>query len=169
MALAYPVTLTPDDNGTVLVQFPDFPEAQTFGDDRVEALTHAAEALETVIDVYIRDRRHIPAPKEAAGAMPGVVLPPMVAIKVEIYRAMQAQRVTKTVLARHLAWHLPQVDRLLDVRHQSRVDQLTAAASALGKRVSLTLQDVAGAAAIGRVWRTGRTGAAKAKRKGGKR
>ena len=35
---AYPVTLTKDSNGTILVDFPDFPEAHTFGDTKDEAL-----------------------------------------------------------------------------------------------------------------------------------
>ena len=30
--LAYPVVLEPDDNGTLLVTFPDVPEAVTFGE-----------------------------------------------------------------------------------------------------------------------------------------
>jgi len=43
----YPVTLTPDDNGTVLVTFADVPEAITFGADEDEALLNAIDALET--------------------------------------------------------------------------------------------------------------------------
>jgi antitoxin HicB len=42
----YPVILTPDD-GTVLVTFPDVPEAITFGANAEEALSHAVDALET--------------------------------------------------------------------------------------------------------------------------
>jgi hypothetical protein len=40
----YPVILTPDD-GTVLVTFPDVPEAITFGADTDEALMYAVDAL----------------------------------------------------------------------------------------------------------------------------
>ena len=58
----YPVTLTKDSNGTILVRFPDVPDAVTFGDTKEEALTHAVDALLTVFDAYMKDKRDIPAP-----------------------------------------------------------------------------------------------------------
>ena len=58
----YPIILTRDDNGTVLVDFVDFPEAHTFGASEAEALARARDALATVIDAYIKDKREIPLP-----------------------------------------------------------------------------------------------------------
>lgn len=133
----YPVNLEPDDNGTVLVTFPDFPEAHTFGDDEAEALARAVDALETVIDAYIRDRRDVPSPSAVTGA--GVTLPSLVAAKVQLYGAMRQQHVGKAELAKRLGAHLPQVDRLLDVRHGSKLDQLEAAAHALGAYLDVVL------------------------------
>ncbi|PYR89310.1 MAG: HicB family protein [Acidobacteria bacterium] len=126
----YPVTLTSDDNGTVLVTFPDFPEAHTFGDHNTEALARAVDALETIIDAYIRDRRDIPEP--SAIAADSVRLPSLIATKVQLYKRMRHQHVTKSELARRLHVHMPQIDRLLDVKHGSRLEQLEAAAHALG-------------------------------------
>ena len=136
--MLYPVVLTPDDNDTVFVTFPDFPEAHTFGDDKVEALTRAVDALETIIDAYIRDRRLVPMPSAIKGEW--VVLPALVDAKVQIYNSMLQQRVGKAELARRLKVHLPQVDRLLDLRHGSKVDQLEAAADALGGRLVITFE-----------------------------
>jgi len=133
----YPVTLTQDDNDTILVAFPDFPEATTFGDDKEEALARAIDALETIIDAYIKDKREIPAPSAVTGV--SVALPSLVHTKVQIYAAMRAQRVGKAELAKRLNVFLPQVDRLLDVRHGSKMDQLEAAAQALGASLSVTL------------------------------
>jgi antitoxin HicB len=133
----YPVTLTQDDNDTLLVEFPDFPEAHTFGEDEEEALARAVDALETIIDAYIRDKRDIPAPSAVTGA--SVTLPSLVDTKVQIYAAMRAQRVGKAELAKRLNVFLPQVDRLLDVRHGSKIDQLEAAAQALGSSLNVTL------------------------------
>ena len=126
----YPVTLAPDDNGTLLVTFPDFPGAHTSGDDEPEALARALDTLETIIDAYIRDRQDIPAPSPATG--PSVGLPALVAAKVQIYTAMRQQKIGKTALSRRLGVHLPQIDRLLDIKHGSKLDQLEAAARALG-------------------------------------
>jgi len=41
----YPVKLKRDDNDTILVSFPDFPEAHTYGDDEGDALERAKDAL----------------------------------------------------------------------------------------------------------------------------
>ena len=144
----YPVVLTPDDNDTLLVTFPDFPEAQTFGDDEAEALARAGDALETIIDAYIRDRRDIPAPSRVTAA--SVRLPTLIATKVQLYSAMRQQRVNKTELARRLKVHLPQIDRLLDVRHGSKLDQLEAAADALGATLDISLVMRSASATAGR-------------------
>ena len=50
---------------------------------------------------------------------------------------MRDQGVRKSELARRLGWHMPQLDRLLDINHASRLDQAKAALSSLGKRVEL--------------------------------
>jgi predicted RNase H-like HicB family nuclease len=63
--LRYPVILEPDTNGTVLVSFPDFPEAHTFGDDESEALARAADLLEDVLADYAGTGRKIPPPPDA--------------------------------------------------------------------------------------------------------
>ncbi len=41
---------------------------------------------------------------------------------------MREQGIGKAELARRLSWHPPQVDRVLDVRHKSRLDQMESAA-----------------------------------------
>jgi hypothetical protein len=54
---------------------------------------------------------------------------------------MRAGNVGKAVLARRLDWHLPQVDRVLRVKHGSQLDQMEAAFAALGKKLVLTVVD----------------------------
>ena len=43
--IAYPITLTPDDNGTLLITSLDFPELASFGDTVEDALFRAQGAL----------------------------------------------------------------------------------------------------------------------------
>lgn len=136
----YPVVLEPDDNGTVMVMFPDFPEAQTFGDDREEALAHASDALATIVDGYIRAKRPLPAPSVIKAD--AAELSALMSAKVELYNAMQAMGVTKSDLGRRLRWHLPQVDRLLNLTHSSQVDQLEAAVRALGGRLTVKVDGI---------------------------
>ena len=59
--LSYPVKLTPDDNGTILVTAPDLPEVSTFGADKADALVRAADAIATALKGRIRAREAIPA------------------------------------------------------------------------------------------------------------
>jgi antitoxin HicB len=56
---------------------------------------------------------------------------------------MRAGRVGKAALARRLNCHLPQVDRLLDLRHGLRLVQLEGAFRVLGKELSLQILDAA--------------------------
>jgi antitoxin HicB len=39
--------------------------------------------------------------------------------------------------------HLPQIDRLLDLGHASRLDQIELAFLAIGKRLKISLEDAA--------------------------
>lgn len=130
----YPVELTPDDNDTVMVTFPDVPEAVTFGDDEADALARAPDALETALAGYIEDRRDIPAPSPARGR-PVVDLTLLAALKLEAYTAMRARQWRKADLARALAVNPRQIDRLLDLHHATPVAQLEAAFSVCGRRV----------------------------------
>lgn len=140
--LRYRVKLSKDTNGTILVDIPAVPEAHTFGESRDEALLRAVDALETALMGYIEDKRDIPA---AAAASRGdfIVLPALTEAKLALYQAMRASRVGKAELGRRLNWHLPQVDRLLDLRHASRLDQLESAFRALGKCLSVEIHEAA--------------------------
>ena len=135
--LRYPVRLTTEGEH-VLVDFPDFPEAHTFGDTREEALTRASDALLTVIDAYMKDRQRLPQPSRGRVV---VDVPPLAVPKIELYNAMHQQRITKAELGRRLGWHMPQVDRVLDVHHASRIDRLQQALQAVDRRLEITVVD----------------------------
>lgn len=139
MPVIYPAQLEPDDNGTLLVTFPDLPEGATFGVDEDEALLHAVDALLTAAAARIDDREDIPAPSPVTGDLRPVELPALASAKILLYQAMRANRVGKAELARRLGWHLPQVDRLLNLDHASRLDQIEMAARALGKHLEVSL------------------------------
>ena len=132
--LAYPIVLQEDD-ATVLATSPDFSELATFGDDREEAVARAVDALEEAIAARIHDRKDIPAPSEGDVY---AALPTLTSVKVLLYQGMREQGIGKAELARRLGWHMPQVDRVLDVDHHSRLDQMDAALGAIGRRLKVT-------------------------------
>ncbi len=141
--LRYPVILKPDTNETTLVSFPDFPEAHTFGDDEAEALARAADLLQDVLADYIENRREIPVPSKLRQRGRSVTLSLLTEAKVRLYREMRSAGVRKAELARRLGCHMRQVDRLLDIHHASRLDQIEAAFAALKKTLVLDVRDAA--------------------------
>src|ERR1039457_4155818 len=141
--LCYSVKLSKDTNDTILVDVPAIPEAHTFGEDRDEALARAVDAIETALMGYIEDRQGIPGSDVKNGRGPVVCLPALTEAKLALYSTMRANKVGKAELARRLNWHLPQVDRLLDLLHASRLDQLEAAFRVLGKRLAVEIREAA--------------------------
>jgi antitoxin HicB len=140
----YPVRLKADTNGTLLVTFPDVPEAITFGENQADAMIRAAEALEAALSLYMDARREIPRPKGAATRKtPVVTLPALTEAKLALYDLMRSSGVRKAELARRLSCGKSQVDRLLDLNHASRLDQLEAAFQALNKRMYVVIGDAA--------------------------
>ena len=141
--LSYPVKLTPDDNGTILLTAPDLPEVSTFGADKADALVRAADAIATALKGRIRAREAIPAASAPRRGQRRVRLPAIVATKLELYRAMIETRTRKADLARKLGVHAPQIDRLLDLDHKSQLDQMEAAAKAIGRELHIELRPAA--------------------------
>ncbi len=131
--LRYPARIEEDGDG-FLVTFPDFPDAVTAGDTKEEALHNAAGSLMEVIAARIAHKDDLPTPSAAKGN-PLIMLPPQSAAKALLYRAMRDEGVTKAELARRLHWKFPQVDRLFKFGHNSKLEQMTAAFGALGKKI----------------------------------
>ncbi len=141
--LRYPIKLKRDSNGTFLVTAPDFEEVTTFGESEEDALVRAADAIATAMKARIGDRQEIPLPSKPARGQPVVTLPAIVWAKLEVYRSMLEAGVRKADLARRLKVHMPQVDRLLDLDHDSKLDQIEKAATALGRELHLELRPAA--------------------------
>ena len=134
--LRYPIELE-EDGGTIMVTSPDFAELTTFGLDRTEALARAVDALDEAIAARVHLGRDIPSPSPGENR---VTLPTLTAVKVILYQGMKDQGIGKAELARRLGWHLPQVDRVLDVNHRSRLDRMDAALGAIGRRLEVSAE-----------------------------
>jgi antitoxin HicB len=140
---AYPAILTPDPNGGFTVTFRDVPEAITEGDTREEALLRAEDALESALAMYIAAKEPLPVPSNAEAGEEIVPLSALGMAKTALYDAMREQDVGRAELARRLRWHLPQVSRVLDPRHASRMEHVEAALAALGLRLIVEVARVA--------------------------
>ncbi len=96
-------------------------------------LDNAEDCLVVAITSLIHAGEEVPPPTSASDHV--VTLPEDVALKLELYRAFRASKLTRAELARRLGWHGPQVRRLFDARHRTRTADLFRAFRALGKRV----------------------------------
>jgi antitoxin HicB len=139
--ISYRVHLTPDDNDTLLVTSPDFPELTSFGSTRAEALDHALGALEEAIAARMSDREEIPSPSGGKAQDPRVALPIQASLKVLLYQAMWNQRVRKADLARRMSIHKQEVDRILDLNHATNLAKIEHAFEVLGKRLDVGVKD----------------------------
>lgn len=136
---AYPLTLTPDSNGTLLVTCADLPEVTTYGADESEAVLRGIDAIEEAIAARISAREDIPHPSKARKKRLAM-LPPQTVATVLLYLTMREQGVRKADLARKLSLHGPQIDRLLDLRHSSAIKSYQAAFAALDKRMVIGVE-----------------------------
>jgi antitoxin HicB len=66
-----------------------------------------------------------------------VRLPALQGAKAELHRLFLGSGLRKTELARRLGIPKANVDRLFDLRHHSRFDQIEAAFRALGKEIQI--------------------------------
>ncbi len=137
--MAWPTELEPQEDGSILVSFPDIPEALTEGATKANALTQARDCLIAAIGGYVGERRPIPNPSPAHGRAL-VALPALIAAKVALYDAMRAQGVGNTALAARLGLSEGAVRRLINLDHRSHIGQIEAALHALGQRLTVATQ-----------------------------
>ena len=136
----YPATFTPDTNGTLLAQFRDVPEAAGVGETYEEAYQSALDGLETALFcLYIQQRRPIPQPSDIQAGEQAVYLPITTQAKLALYSEMHTQGISKAELARRLNVNQKQIDRLWDLKHNTKMDFIEQAAAQLGKRFEIAI------------------------------
>ena len=135
--MEYVVTLEPDTNGSYLVLCPDIPEFVSVGDTVEDALKEALDGLETAFMIYMDERRAIPMPKAANAGDYTARIPVKVAAKVLLFNEMIAQKVTKAEMARRLDGFQASADRILSIKHSTKLETLEAAFAVLGKHLDL--------------------------------
>lgn len=139
--MEYPAKFTRDKDGGYIVTFPDVPEAITEGNTVDEAMVMAAEALELALTFYTDEWKDLPAASRPKRGMRMVAVPALSGAKFRLYSTLREMGIKKVELARRLDYAPSQVDRLLDIRHASKLGQIEAAFSALGKSISIEVHD----------------------------
>lgn len=138
--MKYPATFAPAEEGGFVVTFRDIPEAITQGDDEAEALTEAQDALVTAMDFYFEDNRPVPAPSKARAGERLVGLPLSVSAKVLLLNAMIERQVRPSELARLMGIKPQEVNRIIDLGHNTKIDTVAEAMTALGRDLDLVVR-----------------------------
>lgn len=99
----------------------------------------AQDALEAAIEFYLEDGRPVPMPSIAPPGQDTVELPVSLSAKILLLNEMLAQNVRPVELARRLGTTPQAVQRILKVRHSTKIDTIAEAFSAMGKRLDLSV------------------------------
>src|SRR5712692_7529442 len=127
MIYTYPARLEADEEGRLVVHFPDLPEALTDGVDKAEALAEAADCITEALASRIVDHQEIPTPSRAGSDMYLVSPEPTIALKAALYTGMRKAGIKLADLGRRLGIEDREAARLLDPRARTRLTSLEAA------------------------------------------
>ena len=139
----YAVKLTPAKEGGFVVTCRDLPEVITQGDDMHDALEQASDAMAEAFAMRIEDELDFPAPSVPKRGEHKVSPPAEMVAKAALYVTMREAGLSKAELARKLAVNEKEVRRMLDPHHNTRLPSLDKAIRALGKKLTVHLEEAA--------------------------
>lgn len=126
----YPLVIERDGE-YFLGSLPDWPECNPVGSTEEALIADALNSIEEMAIARIEDREPIPPPRAGVSG-PAVRLPLLTLLKFGLYMSMRAKGWRKADLARAMKVDQKSIDRLLNLNHASRLDQLETAFMALG-------------------------------------
>jgi antitoxin HicB len=130
--------------GGYVVTFPDFGYGVTQGETDAEAMDMAQDLLILTIGDYIKESKPLPVPRRHRGAkFRPVALPALQAAKVDLYVSFLGSGLKKAEFARRIGIPKTHIERLLSLRRHTRLGQIEAAFSALGKRLHVEARNAA--------------------------
>lgn len=142
MRFSYPLELERDEDGRVVVSFPDVPGALTDGPDEAEALALAGDCLVAALGGYVKLGKLIPQASSVPGAI-RIDLPPLIAAKLAVYEAMRAKGIDQTTIAGMLGVSTQTVRKLLDLDSRSHIGEVEKALAVLGKKLVVDVLEAA--------------------------
>ncbi len=142
MRYVYPVALEQDEDGLYVASARDVPEALTEGASESQAVEEMGAALAAALAGYSLEGRPLPLPSAAKPGEHMVPVEPLVAAKLALRSAMQAQLVSNNVaLAQRLGVSEGVIRRLVNPDHASRLDGVAAALAVVGRGLIIEDQE----------------------------
>ncbi|KHE05318.1 type II toxin-antitoxin system HicB family antitoxin [Citrobacter braakii] len=140
----YPATVSFDeDTGQYEIVYRDFNNLHSVALTEDDIELEARDGITSMIGDLIDSRVPIPEPSAAQDGDIVVHLPVLICMKAALHNAMINTGTRKADLARKLNQKGPQIDRLLDVSHASKVETLEQALYLLGYEVEVSVNKLA--------------------------
>lgn len=133
----YSVKLERGRPGGYLVTCRDLPEMISNGNTQEHALLKVADSIIKTIANYIEGRRPVPVASVPEKNERPVILPVLITAKTALWNTMIETGTRRIDLARLLGVHLPQVGRLINVQHSSKIESIETALSHLGRKLNV--------------------------------
>lgn len=137
MRFVYPANLSRTAPDEVVVSFRDLPECLTSGDDILDALSAATDALAEAMAGRIDDGDPIPTPSPSRPGERGVAVPPGMAAKAALAAAFRESGLTRVAFAASLGVDEKAIRRMLDPHHGTSPDRIDRALRSLGRRITV--------------------------------
>lgn len=136
----YPITVEFDEEtGEYEISYRDFNDLHSSALTEDDIELEAKDGLISFIAELIESRIPVPGASFGEEADLRIHLPVLTCLKIALHNAMINTGTRKADLARKLNQKGPQIDRLLDVTHASKVETLEQALYLLGYEVSVSI------------------------------
>lgn len=99
----------------------------------------AVDALVTVLEMYFEKNRVFPEPSKPKKNEVMVALPLIVVAKMLLLNVMVSSNIRACDLARKMHIKPQEVNRIIDLQHNTKIDTIDSAMKALGKNLQLTV------------------------------
>ena len=137
MKILYPAIVKKDKSARFLVKFPDLKEAITEGETLEEALSNAVEVLTLTLEGRIDENMKIPHPSRKKDAY---LIAPSARVQAALLMRLSKGKHSTAQIARLLETSWPAIARLEDPHHWPSLRQLEKTATALGKRLVISIE-----------------------------
>ncbi len=135
----YPVELVDNKEGGFILKFRDFPNFNSEIWSHDELQSTGASALITLLDLYFEHNKVFPEPSAPKENEELIELPISVIARMMLLNTMVENKVRPVDLARKMGLKHQEVNRIVNLKHNTRIDTIQKALKALGKKLTLTL------------------------------
>ena len=137
--LAYPALLQDNKEGGFIVSFRDVPEAVTEIWSMEKLQDTAEDALVTMLEMYFEKNKMFPEPSKPRKNEVMISLPLIVVAKMLLLNLMVSSNIRACDLARKMNIKPQEVNRIIDLQHNTKIDTIDSAMKALGKNLQLSV------------------------------